>query len=155
MAPSEFIKRPKLTLREHLLILGVFFVVTWILSGWYPAHMEELIIAAIIAYVLFWIRLEYHSTKGKIYQNAIAHFPTEIRGRETIVTRKPQISAAYKKVMGFKDYIMEVEVGFVAGSGDSGNIQGINSEEEFKVMKIIASDKISKILSALGYKLER
>ncbi|MHB1830735.1 MAG: AAA family ATPase [Candidatus Micrarchaeaceae archaeon] len=122
MASSDFIKRPKLTISEHLLILGAFFGITWILASWYPHHLEGIITIVILGYVLFWIFLIFRNTKGKIYQNAIAHFPTEIKGREMIVTKKPQISKTYVKIVDFKGYIEHRNNHnlFVAGRSGSG-----------------------------------
>ena len=87
MASSSFIKRPKLNLGEHLLVIGVFFGMIYVFGSWFPEYLGVVISTAIIAYVMFWFWLLHSNTKGKIYQNAIAHFPTEVRGRETVITK--------------------------------------------------------------------
>ena len=122
MAYSAFTKRPTLNLSEHLVILGVFFGMVYILGSYLPAYLGAVISVVIVAYVLFWFWLLHSDTKGKIYQNAIAHFPTEIRGKDTVITKKPQILATYKKATDFKGYITDRNNRnlFVAGRSGSG-----------------------------------
>ena len=122
MASSSFIKRPKLNFSEHLLILGVFFGMIYIFGSWFHSYLGAVISTATIAYVMFWFWLLHSNTRGKIYQNAIAHFPTEIRGRETVITKKPQISKTYARPTDFKDYITNRNNHnlFVAGRSGSG-----------------------------------
>ncbi len=122
MADSSFIKRPKLNFGEHLLVLSVFFGVIYIFGSWFPGYLGIIISTAIIAYIMFWFWLLHSNTKGKIYQNAIAHFPTEVRGRETVITKKPQISKIYANATDFKDYITDRNNHnlFVAGRSGSG-----------------------------------
>ena len=122
MASSSFIKRPKLNFGEHLLVLSVFFGMIYIFGSWFPGYLGLIVSVVAIAYITFWFWLLHSNTKGKIYQNAIAHFPTEIRGRETVITKKPQISKTYAKATDFKDYITDRNNHnlFVAGRSGSG-----------------------------------
>ncbi len=122
MAHSSFTKRPKLNFGEHLLILGVIFGMIYVFGSWFTRYLGIIISVVVIAYVMFWFWLLYSDTKGKIYQNAIAHFPTEIKGRETVITKKPQISKTYAKATDFKDYISNRNNHnlFVAGRSGSG-----------------------------------
>ena len=83
MASSSFIKRPKLNFGEHLLVLGVFFGMIYIFGSWFTGYLGLIISIVVIAYITFWFWLLHSNTKDKIYQNAIAHFPTEVRGGET------------------------------------------------------------------------
>ena len=122
MASSSFIKRPKLNFGEHLLVLGVFLGMIYIFGSWFTGYLGLIISIVVIAYITFWFWLLHSDTKGKIYQNAIAHFPTEVRDRETVITKKPQISKTYAKAMDFKDYITNRNNHnlFVAGRSGSG-----------------------------------
>ncbi len=87
---NSFIKRPKLNFSEHLLVLSRILRDDIHIRELVSSYLGIIISTVIIAYVMFWFWLLHSNTKGKIYQNAIVRFPTEIRGREVIVTESPK-----------------------------------------------------------------
>lgn len=79
MASSDFSKNPKLSIKGHGFIIGFFIGVTYLLAISYPELLNIILFSAIATYALFWVWLECRDTKGKAYQNGIAHFPTHVK----------------------------------------------------------------------------
>jgi hypothetical protein len=120
MAGPSFSKRPKLTLKDHFVVLCTLLGVVYLIESGYPKD-GWLFPAAFAAYAALFLALELRSRKGRVYQNGVAHIPkTEDKG---IVTENPpKLSKTYAKPIDFEGYIAHRNNRnlFVSGRAGSG-----------------------------------
>lgn len=120
MAASDFSKHPRLSLLDHIVLVCSIVGVLYLLANWQPA-LNYLIPIALAAYAAIFAALALRSKKGKVYQNALAHFPKQLVKDSIVTAKQPQLSKTYTRIMDFKGYIAHRNNHNLFVSGRSGS----------------------------------
>jgi hypothetical protein len=120
MTASDFSKHPKLSLLDHIVLVCFIFGVIYLLADLQPA-LNYLIPVVLASYAAFFLALELRSRKGRIYQNALAHFPKQLVKDSIVTAKQPQLLKTYARIMNFKSYISQRNNRNLFVSGRSGS----------------------------------
>ena len=73
MWKHTFTKLPRLSKTDHAFLFLFFTGAIYLYSSFWRQPLSTLFLYFCVAYVAFFLLLDYRNVKGKVYQNGIAH----------------------------------------------------------------------------------
>lgn len=97
MGKHTFTKLPRLSKTDHAFLFLFFTGAIYLCSSFWRQTLSTLFLYFCVAYVAFFLLLDYLNVNGKIYQNGMAHLRRTFNTNGNKVSEEPKIARTYLK----------------------------------------------------------